>query len=125
VTTNKRSLQSTVMVDDGQIIVLGGLIQDSLSDSKDKVPLLGDIPVLGSLFRYNSRQHTKTNLMVFIRPYVMRDAHAYEGLTQDRYQYLRGEQGKAKLPLGFAVPDVPAPAMPSLSLNLAKPVVKP
>ena len=117
VTTNKRSLESIVLVDEGQIIVLGGLIQDSLSDSKDKVPLLGDIPVLGSLFRYNSRQHSKTNLMIFIRPFVMRDAHAYQGYTQDRYEYLRGEQGSAKLPLGFAVPDVPAPALPPLSLK--------
>jgi len=115
VTTNKRSLASTVMIDDGKIIVLGGLIQDSLSDSRDKVPLLGDIPVLGTLFRYNTRQHSKTNLMIFIRPFVMRDAHAYQGYTQDRYEYLRGEEGNAKMPLGFAVPDVPAPALPPLN----------
>lgn len=117
VTTNKRSLESTVLIDEGQIVVLGGLIQDSLSDTKNKVPLLGDIPVLGSLFRYNSRQHTKTNLMIFIRPYVMRDAHAYQGLTEDRYDYLRGEQAKAKMSLGFAVPDVTAPSLPPLSLK--------
>lgn len=121
VTTNKRALESTVLVDEGQIIVLGGLIQNSLSDSKNKVPLLGDIPVLGTLFRYNSRQHSKTNLMIFIRPYVLRDAHTHEGLTQDRYEYLRGEQLKSKMSLGFAIPDTNPPVLPPLSLNDEKP----
>jgi general secretion pathway protein D len=120
VTTNKRSLESTVLVDQGQIIVLGGLIQDSLSDGQDKVPFLGDIPGLGALFRYNSRQHTKTNLMIFIRPYVLREADSSQGLTQDRYEYLRGEQNNTKLPMGFAIPDMPAPVLPALSLNLTK-----
>ena len=66
--TNKRSLESTVLVDDGQIVVLGGLIQDDQQSTIDKVPLLGDIPFLGALFKYQSRTHKRTNLMVFLRP---------------------------------------------------------
>src|SRR5438552_2132481 len=68
--TNKRSLESTVVVDDGQIVVLGGLIQDSLTDGSSKQPFAGDIPVAGALFRYDHRQRTKTNLMVFLTPTV-------------------------------------------------------
>lgn len=115
--TNKRSLESTVLVDDGQIIVLGGLIQDSVSNGEDKVPLLGDIPLLGNLFRHEIRTRKKTNLMVFIRPYVLRDNQSYQGLTQDRYEYLRGEQTKGQLPSRLVLPDMPAPTLPSLSLK--------
>jgi len=122
VITNKRSLESTVLVDEGQIIVLGGLIQDSVSNGVDKVPLLGDLPILGSLFRHETRQHTKTNLMIFIRPYVMRDGRAHQGLTQDRYDYLRGEQVKSQLPSHLILPDMPAPVMPPLSLKLDNPL---
>lgn len=115
--TNKRSLESTVLVDEGQIIVLGGLVQDSVTNGEDKVPLLGDIPLLGNLFRHETRRRTKTNLMVFIRPYVLRDNQAHQGLTQDRYEYLRGEQKKGQLPWRLLLPDMPAPALPPLSLK--------
>ncbi len=118
VITNKRSLESTVLVDDGQIIVLGGLIQDSVTNGEDKVPVLGDLPVLGNLFRHETRQHTKTNLMVFIRPYVMRDSQAYQGMTQDRYEYIRGEQQAGQLPSRAMLPDMQAPVLPPLSLKL-------
>lgn len=122
VITNKRSLESTVLVDEGQIIVLGGLIQDSVTNGVDKVPLLGDLPVLGNLFRHETRRHTKTNLMIFIRPYVMRDGRAHLGLTQDRYEYLRGEQLKSQLPSRPMLPDMSAPVLPLLSLQLDKPM---
>ena len=72
--TNKRSLESTVMVDDGQIIVLGGLIQDAFTDGTSKVPVVGDVPVFGPLFRYDNRRRIKTNLMVFLKPTVIRTA---------------------------------------------------
>jgi general secretion pathway protein D len=117
VTTNKRSLESTVMVDDGQIIVLGGLVQDSVSVGEDKVPLLGDIPLLGNLFRHETRRRTKTNLMVFIRPYVLRTAEASQGLTENRYEYLRGEQKSSQLPSRALLPDMPAPQVPPLNLK--------
>ncbi|MBI4938643.1 MAG: type II secretion system secretin GspD [Nitrosomonadales bacterium] len=117
VVTNKRSLESSVLADEGQIIVLGGLIQDSVSNGEDKVPLLGDIPVLGNLFRHETRRHTKTNLMVFIRPYVLRAAADSNGLTQDRYEYLRGEQKNSQLPARALLPDMPAPELPELTLK--------
>ena len=112
VITNKRSVESTVLVNDGQIIVIGGLIQDSVSDGIAKVPVLGDIPLFGGLFRYNTRSRTKTNLMVFLRPTVVRDARGSDGLTSDRYDYIRGEQSKAAPMPRFALPDVPSPALP-------------
>ncbi|MES1981054.1 MAG: type II secretion system secretin GspD [Pseudomonadota bacterium] len=117
VITNKRSIETNVMVDDGQIVVLGGLIQDQVSSGADKVPLLGDLPLIGSLFRYESRHRTKTNLMVFIRPYVLRTEQAYQGLTQDRYDYLRGEQEQSQLPDRAVLPDMPAPLIPPLNLK--------
>ncbi len=115
--TNKRSLESIVLVDEGQIVVLGGLIQDSVTNGEDKVPLLGDIPFFGSLFRYETRRSTKTNLMVFIRPYVIRTASATEGLTQDRYDYLRGAQQESQLPGHLILPNMPAPTIPPLNLK--------
>ncbi|MDR1529608.1 MAG: type II secretion system secretin GspD [Burkholderiales bacterium] len=91
-TISKRSLDSAVAVDDTQIIVLGGLIEDSMVDGSDKVPLLGDIPILGNLFRYDSRNRQKTNLLIFLKPTIIRtnaDAREY---TTERYRYLMGEQ---------------------------------
>ncbi|MBI3903313.1 MAG: type II secretion system secretin GspD [Nitrosomonadales bacterium] len=117
VVTNKRSLESTVLADEGQIVVLGGLIQDSVSNGEDKVPLLGDIPVLGNLFRYGTRHRTKTNLMVFIRPHVLRTAAAAQGLTQDRYDYLRGEEGQGQMTSRAMLPDMAAPQIPPLELK--------
>jgi general secretion pathway protein D len=119
--TNKRSIDSTVIVDDGGIVVIGGLIEDSWSAGEDKVPGLGDIPVLGSLFRYATRHRTKTNLMVFIRPKIIRDATAYQGITADRYDYVIGEAQKlgkdsptmrGEPPVPTLTP-VPSPAVPA------------
>ena len=95
-TTNKRSIESTVVVDDGQIIVLGGLIEDTYDTNRSKVPLLGDIPYLGALFRSENRTHKKTNLMVFLRPVVMRDKASTNKLSLDRYDYIRAEQQNAQ-----------------------------
>ncbi|HUH95615.1 MAG TPA: type II secretion system secretin GspD [Casimicrobiaceae bacterium] len=94
--TNKRSLESTVLVDDGQIVVLGGLIQDSFTDNANKIPYLGDVPVAGALFRYDTRQRTKTNLMVFLKPTIVRSGAATTSLTADRYDYIMGEQQHLK-----------------------------
>lgn len=112
--TNKRSIESTVLVDDGEIIVLGGLIQDDVQDGVDKVPGLGDIPILGSLFRYEKRKHVKTNLMVFLRPVVLRNSAASESLTGDRYDYIRNAQGKTQMGSHLFLPDVAAPQLPEL-----------
>ncbi|TAJ77817.1 MAG: type II secretion system protein GspD [Gallionellaceae bacterium] len=122
VITNKRSLESSVLVDEGQIVVLGGLIQDSVSTGEDKVPVLGDLPWLGNLFRHETRRNSKTNLMIFIRPYVLRTATAANGLTQDRYEYLRGEEKASQLPSRSVMPDMPAPTLPPLNLRAEPPV---
>ena len=98
VTTNKRSFESNIMVDDNQIVVLGGLISDSVSDVASKTPLLGDIPLLGNLFRYETRQHTKTNLMVFIRPYIMYQANGYRKITDERYDMMSKRREEARMP---------------------------
>ncbi len=91
-TTNVRSIETNVLVNDGQIIVLGGLIEDNYGDGVQKVPGLGDLPWIGGLFRYENKSRAKTNLLVFLRPYVMRTSGATDRITQDRYGYIRGEQ---------------------------------
>ncbi len=91
-TTNKRSIESTVVVDDGAIIALGGLLQDSYDGKVDKVPGLGDVPILGNLFKNDKRTRKKSNLMVFLRPVVMRDGRQADSLAQDRYDMLRASQ---------------------------------
>ena len=90
--TNKRSIENTVLVDDGQIVVIGGLISDDSKNNESKVPLLGDIPFLGNLFKYQTKNRDKTNLMVFLRPTVLRDGKAVNQLTGERYNYIRNEQ---------------------------------
>lgn len=90
--TRKRALETNVLVDDGQVIVLGGLLEDSTHDSTSAVPILGSLPVVGSLFRYETRKRTKTNLMIFLRPHIVRDQHDSQRLTLDRYNYMRSTQ---------------------------------
>ena len=111
VITNKRSVESTVLVDDGQIVVIGGLIQDSVKDGVEKIPGLGDIPLIGGLFKYNTRSRSKTNLMVFLRPTLLRSAQRADSLSNDRYDYILGEQLKAR-PATSVLPDFGAPSLP-------------
>ena len=112
VTTNKRAVESMVLVDDGQIVVIGGLIQDGVRETVEKVPLLGDIPLLGALFTYSTRSRSKTNLMVFLRPTVLRNAQRADALTTERYDYILGEQGKSAPPHSVPLPDMEAPKLP-------------
>src|SRR6266446_1565072 len=88
--TTKRSLETKVVVDDGNTIVLGGLIQNTLSVTTQQIPLLGDIPFLGALFRFKSEDRKRTNLMIFLRSVIIRSADDGYRVTQDRYEYLRG-----------------------------------
>lgn len=90
--TNLRSIESTVLVNDGAIVVLGGLLQDEYAQNQDKVPGLGDVPVLGGLFRSETRSRRKTNLMVFLRPVVLRDERDTANLALDRYEQMRAIQ---------------------------------
>jgi general secretion pathway protein D len=111
-TTNKRSIDSTVVVDDGAILVLGGLIEDRYTDNKSKVPLLGDIPYVGALFRSESRSKTRTNLMVFLRPVVMRDAESANKLSLDRYDLIRSAQKDQQPDRNLMLPIDAAPVLP-------------
>ncbi len=120
--TNKRSLETNVIVDDGQIIVLGGLVEDKASNGIDKVPLLGDIPVVGSLFRSEKRQRTKTNLMVFLRPYVIRDGSASSSIVMDRYDYMRAVGHENAPKDHWLLPNMQTPDLAPLD---AKGTVKP
>ncbi len=88
----KRQLNTSVIVQDGQMLVLGGLIDERALESESKVPLLGDIPILGHLFKSTSTQVEKKNLMVFIKPTIIRDGMTADGITQRKYNYIRAEQ---------------------------------
>ncbi|HEY0817965.1 MAG TPA: type II secretion system protein GspD, partial [Rhizobacter sp.] len=112
-TTNKRSIESNVVVDDGQIIVLGGLIEDRFEETKNKVPLLGDIPLLGALFRSETREKRRTNLMVFLRPVVMRDGPTVNNFSLDRYDLIRASQKDAQPSRSLILPN-DAPVVPPL-----------
>ena len=149
-TTSKRSIESNVVVDDGNIIVIGGLLEDSYSQAEDKVPVMGDIPVVGALFRSENRSRKKTNLMVFLRPVVVRDTVTSDALMADRYESIRALQqvvqpasnpvmrsvsgapilppleprprAEAPAPAPAAPVEVPAPLMPQ---QVVPPVVTP
>jgi len=90
--TNKRTVSTTVLIEDGGIVVLGGLIEDDMSKGESKVPYLGSIPIIGLLFKTRNQSSTKNNLMIFIRPQIMRDANqaAYE--TELKYNYMQNQQ---------------------------------
>ena len=94
--TNERKIQTKVLAQDNTVVVLGGLIKDDVQDGTQKVPFLGDIPFLGRLFRTDAVQSTKTNLLIFIRPTIIRDNEALAGATADKYRYIRDQQLKRK-----------------------------
>lgn len=97
-TTNKRSIDTTVIVDENQIVVLGGLIQDSVNQTASKIPVLGDIPFIGALFRYETREQVKTNLMVFIRPYIMYQSDSYKKVTAENYDEASKARESLRMP---------------------------
>ena len=123
-TTPKRTSESTILVEDGSIIVLGGLLEDRFTGNQQKVPYLGDIPGVGVLFRSDTRVRKKTNLMVFLRPVVVRDANASTQLSMDRYDLMRGVQKDTQPVQSSTVPINEAPILPVLPnvLNPAMPL---
>ncbi|CAB3738364.1 Secretin GspD 2 [Achromobacter deleyi] len=112
IVTNKRAIDTSVLVDDGEIIVLGGLLEENVTVTSNNVPGLSSIPVLGELFKYESRKRTKTNLMVFLRPYVVRDANRSASVTLDRYDYMRRAQAATQPSNHWLLPDAQAPMLP-------------
>ena len=116
ITTNIRVIENNVIADDGQIIVLGGLIEDTEGDSEEKVRGLGDIPVLGNLFKYKTRSRNKTNLMIFLRPVVVRSKEASSTIAMDRYDFMRGAGQAAQPETGnILLRDLGAPVLPALT----------
>ena len=136
VVINKRNIESNVLVDDGQMIVLGGLITDEYADSTSGIPFLSSIPILGNLFRYDNKKRVKSNLLVFIRPYVLRDKDENEQMTKNRLDLMQTKEDQFKqLPMllpteknmpnvkDAEVPLVP-PRLPSDTINTS-PAIKP
>lgn len=90
--TNKREITTTALVDDGDILVIGGLVDNNDSRSEDKVPLLGDIPIAGNLFKSSSRRSTRRNLMVFMRPTIIRDKESAGSVTRKKMDYIKARE---------------------------------
>ena len=112
--TNKRSIESNVLVDDGAIVVLGGLLQDEYAGNQEKVPIVSDLPFFGNLFKSETRSRRKTNLMVFLRPVVVRDSSQSDELSIDRYDLMRLKQEAAQPPPSTVVPVNSGPVLPAL-----------
>ena len=121
-TTSKRAVESNVVVDDGSIIVIGGLLEDTYSQGEDKVPLMGDLPVVGNLFKSENRSRRKTNLMIFLRPIVVRDNATNDALVVDRYDAIRALQQNTQPAPSLMMGTVSgAPVLPPLPTPAAKP----
>ncbi|MGA4475689.1 type II secretion system secretin GspD [Ectopseudomonas chengduensis] len=110
--TNKRAIDTSILLDDGQIMVLGGLLQDGFTEGSDAVPGLGSIPGIGALFRSDRRSRTKTNLMVFLRPYIIRDSAIGRSITLNRYDFIRRAQGNLQPEHKWPLTDMQAPQLP-------------
>jgi general secretion pathway protein D len=136
-TTDKSAIETTVVVDDGQIMVLGGLLKDEYGGNVSQVPFLGDLPVVGQLFRFDNRTRTKSNLLVFLRPMVIRNQEEASALTMDRYEQIRALQQGAGQPRQSAImpinaapvvpppPTGPVPGQPALGGPVPAPLYLP
>jgi general secretion pathway protein D len=116
-TFNTRTVKNAVLVKSGETVVLGGLLSNNTSESTYKVPLLGDIPLLGYLFRYNSTSKTKQNLMVFIHPTILRDPITYTGVSSSKYNLFRAEQLSQEQDTDSLSPNVDRPILPAYGTN--------
>ncbi|WP_419687571.1 type II secretion system secretin GspD [Photobacterium rosenbergii] len=118
---SKRQLTTNVLIQDGQMLALGGLIQEQTNESEQKIPILGDIPVLGHLFKSTNTTTAKTNLMVFIKPTIIRDGVTADGITQRKYNYIRAEQlFKADKGLRL-MPETDVPVLPKYGEDISLP----
>jgi general secretion pathway protein D len=125
ISTNKRSIKTTVLIEDGGIIVLGGLMSDTVTESEDRVPGLGAIPLLGNLFKSRSGSRQKKNLLVFIRPAILRDADATESVSESQYNQLR--EGQKALHNGHItlLPHEKQPVVPAVPPGSGLPAAPP
>ncbi len=113
-TTNKNSLETTVVADDGQIMVLGGQMKEGFTDGESKVPVLGDLPGLGNLFKSQSRERSKSILLVFLRPVIIRDAQTSSSLALDRYESIRAQQQAQQPEPRALLPISDSPVLPAV-----------
>jgi general secretion pathway protein D len=125
ISTNKRSIKTTVLIEDGGIIVLGGLISDTVTESEDRVPGLGAIPIIGNLFKSRSGSRQKKNLVVFIRPRIMRDADSTESASEAAYNEMRHSQQTLNGGHITLLPGQKQPAVPAIPTGIALPPAPP
>jgi general secretion pathway protein D len=125
ISTNKRSIKTTVLIEDGGIIVLGGLMSDTVTESEDRVPGLGAIPIIGNLFKSRSGSRQKKNLVVFIRPRIMRDADTTESTSEAKYNELRRMQQGITGGHITLLPGERQPVVPSIPSGIALPPAPP
>ncbi|MDN5871314.1 MAG: type II secretion system secretin GspD [Nitrococcus sp.] len=123
--TNKRVIDTTVMADTGELVVLGGLIDEQVREVEQRVPLLGSIPIIGELFRYRTSSNTKTNLMVFLRPHIIRDAEAMAGHANSKYSYIRAAQLAQRADGIGLLPNAKAPLLEPLKRPKLPPPFRP
>jgi len=121
--TNKRELTTSVLVSDNSLLVLGGLIDNQLKDNEQKVPIVGDIPLLGNLFRYRTNDRTKTDLMVFLHPRILRDAATEASVSSEKYNYMRTEQLQLREEKWPITPADQRPLLPEVHDFLASPTL--
>ena len=121
--TSKREVKTTVLVKDNSLLVLGGLISDNIKDQVQKVPALGDIPLVGNLFRYRSNDHQKSDLMVFLHPRVLHDAATQASVSQEKYNYIRTEQVQMRESPETMTPRGDQPMLPQVHDFLASPAL--
>lgn len=115
IVTNKRNIKTTVIVEDGNMIVLGGLIDEELQQTTKKVPWLGDLPIIGGLFRSESAKKVKRNLMVFLRPTIVRDADSENSISSNKYSYMRIKQLEQRLKQSTLTNIEQVPVLPDLN----------
>lgn len=125
ISTNKRSIKTTVLIEDGGIIVLGGLMSDTVTESEDRVPGLGAIPIIGNLFKSRSGSRQKKNLVVFIRPRIMRDADATESTSEAKYNEVRRSQQNITNGHITLLPGEKQPVIPAIPAGIALPPAPP
>ena len=125
ISTNKRSIKTTILIEDGGIIVLGGLMQDTVTESEDRVPVLGAIPLLGNLFKSRSGSRQKSNLLVFLRPKILRDQAATESTSQAHYNDIRNEEKSLHKGHITLLPGEKQPSIPPMQPYAGPPVRSP
>nr|WP_235839799.1 type II secretion system secretin GspD [Cognaticolwellia mytili] len=121
ISINKREIKTTVMADDGATVILGGLIDEDVQESVQKVPLLGDIPILGHLFKSTSNTKRKRNLMVFLRPTIVRDGQLMSDLSKEKYNYIRAQEVSSREAGLELMDDEKLPILPEWNDELSLP----